>query len=254
MVLRKFTIDRVYCYALNSDAVDKLKSDPITSNIPIISAHTLTNTKSKDFFKNVQVYYRSRLPPIDSDHAYDIYRLGVTCNPKMIHEVVESGVQIVLGIKNRFYYDQNSWLPKGMTSMNLDVSNIDSNTTTLSPKVKDLLDIIEYDFPYFRLKIVCEKAGMRFSLMGCFPIRKLTGRDVKRDGACDICGNSGCYTQLIRSNLPRRQHWKLLCPLCIENYVERSILNKISGYITKVLALKQLPFSMQRFDPIERNI
>jgi len=167
-------VDKIYCYASNGNTITELKKDETFAKIPLLIEHILNSTESQDFFKRIQVYYQSLLDPIDSDHAYDIYHIGVSLNSRYIQKVVGAACQKVLGKKNfEFQEDQGLYLPKNVKSFSLDLSDIRSDCTKLSAKAQDFVDLLDFYYPFIRLKICSEIDYTRFSIMSCFPIESI---------------------------------------------------------------------------------
>jgi hypothetical protein len=89
--------------------------------------------------------------------------------------------------------------------------------------------------------------------MACFPVKSLKRKATDPVKGCDFCKLSQCYIKLVKCQISKALRWKLLCPLCIENYVERSILNKINAFVTESFIDKG-KYTVQRYDPLERDI
>jgi hypothetical protein len=53
--------------------------------------------------------------------------------------------------------------------------------------------------------------------------------------------------------MPLERRWKMLCPLCVENYIERSVLDKINEVIAPILSEKG-GLTVQKNNPVQRVI
>ncbi|MGO8805644.1 MAG: hypothetical protein ACLQO7_03425 [Candidatus Bathyarchaeia archaeon] len=250
-------INGIYCYACNSETLEKLKADQTFKDIPINVAFVLESNNSQDFFRKVQVYYQSLLHPIDSDHAYDIYQPGSTLGPKVIQKIVQLACREILGAPELYFDDDPTlFLPKNMSSMSLDISSFDSNKSTLSSKMKDFMDLLDFDYPFIKLKTQAEKGRTRFSIMSCFPLASLDITTLKNKKDCIVVGKAQCFSEIVTCNLSRETKDTVLCPLCVANYVERSLLNQISSYVISHIPPWKGIFGIipQKYDPIERQI
>jgi len=81
----------------------------------------------------------------------------------------------------------------------------------------------------------------------------LRKKNVNPKNGCQFCEKNQCYHTLIQGSVPKVLRWKSFCPLCIENYVERSILNGISAFIKASIEGKG-KLIVEKYDPFEREI
>jgi hypothetical protein len=254
--IKGYTVDKIYCYALNKGALDNFKTNGFINDIPIIAEHTL-EAGDRNFSKRVQVYYQSLVEPLDSDHAHDVYTVSTYLTQKEVQRIIEAAIKRTFGMNDLGFVDNPNnvilFLPKNVENLILElpIDKLDTNKTTLNPTAKDLLDQLRIDFPHFRLKIRHEESKTKFSIMACFPIGPLDSVVKKED--CDVCGTKQCYLNLVSSDLSLSDSVMLLCPLCMENYIERSILKQISAIAYYFLAMKA-EVSLVKHDPIERWI
>jgi hypothetical protein len=258
MAKRNRLVDKIYCYALNTKALNELNSNRLTSKIPIIVAHSLDDAEFRDFFKRIQVYYQSLVEPLDSDHAYDIYSISSYLTQNEVERIIEAAIRTVLGKEKIGFVDDpcNSilCLPNNMENLFFNIlDDIDSNHTSLSPAAKDLIDLAEFENRYFQLKIIHKEALTKFSIMSCFTVNSLerTKSLLEHENGCMACASSKCYLEIVTSDLPVTENQAKLCPLCIENFVERSILDRISEFARYFFAAKGF-VSVHKHDPIER--
>jgi hypothetical protein len=230
-----------------------LTSGPLR-DVTLVVRNRIESGDPNNFSRRLQAYYQSLLDPIDIDNAYDIYQVGATIAPSEIKELVEAACQQVLGNSLQFDNNDHTYLPENMQSMGLDVKGLGSiNDEPLRRKVNYLLSKIEFDYPHVTLKTLSEKGGSKFSVDCCFPITPLHRNSLKPEKGCNICQPNQCYIKLFQSDVQMKRLWKILCPLCIENYVERSVLNKINMVIEPELS-KKGNVTVQKNNPVYREI
>jgi hypothetical protein len=250
---QKCEVDKVYCYAVCEDTIAMLTSGPL-KKVPIVAGNKIKPGDPTFFSRKLQAYYQCLLDPIDIDNAYDIYQIGGKTTPNEIKEVVQLSCQKVLGSSAKFEFGDHHFLPANMESMHLDLEDLCSiSDASLKAKIDYLLTKIEFDYPHITLKTVSGKGGLRFSLDCCFPTTPLHRNSLKPEKGCNICQPTQCYIKLNKSKMPMKKRWKMLCPLCIENYVERSVLDKINEVIVPILSEKG-GLTVQKNNPIQRVI
>jgi hypothetical protein len=256
MKVRGCSVDKIYCYILNSEAVANLSANPLTANIPIVSAHKIQSHVGDplDYVEKLKILYVSLPDPMDIDHAYDIYRGDCSLTPHDFRSIIENSCKKTLNlVMASFRKDEKVILPNGIESfrMNIDdprLINIPSN-----PKIKNLANTIMFDYANLKLKTFFKKGDLQFLLIACFPVNNLRRKNVKPKNGCDICTKEQCYHALIFSRISKVLFWKTFCPLCVENYLERKILNEIQLSILTALNGNG-KLVVEKYDPFDREL
>jgi hypothetical protein len=252
-------ICNIYCYASNAETVKKLEHHEPFSDSNIVCAHKFDPNEATPFFRSVQAYYQSLLDPVDSDHAYNIYHGAANLNAETISKVIQFACQQIFG-NNSLSFEQDIeglYLPKNVKNMTADVGNIDPAKTRFNPQLNDFLTLLDFNFPFIRLKTLSEKKSTEFSIMASFPFEPIDVQALWLKRKCQVCNKSKCYANLVKSNLDMKSLRELLCPMCLTNYVERSILKKISNTVMSMLEPMGGAYRgicIEKHDPIEREI
>jgi hypothetical protein len=254
------TINRIYCYILNNEGLEKLRADPATEKIPIIYGHILKNGEaakiintSDDIFGKLKILYNSLPDPMDIDHCYDVYHGNSSLSFTDLKTRLEQCCQNAFGIADLTFSDDDFMIvPKGMHSMrmNLNPKSIGCpNPTTLM-----LLQTKKFDHANLKLKTYHQEGRLQFSLIGCFPLGELRRKDVNPNHGCPVCEEQKCYQYLTKfqKTVSKDLRWKSMCPLCIANYVERTLLNEVSKSFLASLDGKQM--IVEGHDPLERDL
>jgi hypothetical protein len=248
------TIDKIYCYVFNEEATKKLKANKSTKNVPIVSAHNLKLGDSTDIFGKLRILYISLPDPMDIDHSYDIYRGDFSLKPPELKNVLETCCREALGIEDlSFQDDEHLILPKRMQSMRMDIKNPRIINAGSNSRLRKMLDSIDFDYANLKLKAFYEDSRLQFSLIGCFPLRNLHKKETYPQDGCQFFEKNQCYINIIQCRISKVLRWKIICPLCIANYVERIILNQISARFIASLKDKG-PVIVEKHDPVERQI
>lgn len=255
-------IDKIYSYASKTDGLVRLKKEKTIAEVTIISAHELEQNKSESFLRRLQAYYQSWLEPMDIDHSYDTYRLPFHLTFDVFRSIIDSGCQNALGRSDiHFEPDKNLYLPSNMTSMSMDLGDIVAlKSIEFGDKLEPLASKVEFDFPQLRVKAQFDTSGTQFCLMGCFPPVNLSRWVLGSKRNCRIKKDTKCYHDIIKSRIPIERRWKLVCPLCIENFVARLILDQIEKDMTTLFPTTKTgdnkpgedAISVQKYNPIER--
>jgi hypothetical protein len=256
-------IDKIYSYASKIEGLAKLKKEEMIAGTPIISAHELEQNQSEIFLRRLQAYYQSWLEPVDIDHSYDIYRLPFNLTHDVFRSIIDSGCQNASGRSDiHFEPDENLYLPSNMTSMSMDLGDITVlKNIEFGNRLELLASKVEFDFPQLRAKAQFDTSGTQFCLMGCFPQVNLSPWVLGSQRNCSIRRDTKCYHDIIKSRIPIERRWKLVCPLCIENFVARLILDQIEKDMTTLFPTTKTgdnkpgegAISVQKYNPIERQ-
>lgn len=255
-------IDKVFSYASKIDGLARLKREEPTAQLTIVSAHELDQSNSEGFFRRLQAYYQSWLEPMDADHSYDAYRLPFPLNPENFLSIIDSGCQNALGRSDiHFCRDDDLYLPSNMMSMSMDLGDIAQiRNAEILTRIQPLLARIKFDFPQLRVKVQFDPSGTQFCIIGCFSPVELPSWVFGSKECCSFTKETRCYHDIIRSEIPVEDRWVLVCPLCVENYVARLILDQVEKHVTtlfpttetKDIKLGANAISVQKYNPIER--
>jgi hypothetical protein len=148
-----------------------------------------------------------------------------------------------------------------MTSMSMDLGDIPAlKNIEFGNKLEPLASKVEFDFLQLRVKARFDVSGTQFCLMGCFPPVNLSPWVLGSERNCSIKKDTKCYHEIITSRIPIGQRWKLVCPLCIENFVARLTLDQIEKDMTTLFPTtktgnnkpREDAISVQKYNPIER--
>jgi hypothetical protein len=252
-------VDKIYCYAADESGLLAIKK---STDVKVVVAHIINHKDSQKFFRRVQGYYQCLVDPLDGDHAHDVYTVGSYLTPRQVKRVFELNIQRIIGLKNLAFTDDPVnpclCLPiNGMENEILELGEIEINNTRLPPSTKDLLSLTPFIYPSFQLKMRFGEAATKFCIMPCFPIDELYDKPNEPPNdpleGCKVVDAKKCYHKLVKTNRDYKDLWPLLCPLCIENVVERSILNEIRTSAER--AFQRLgEVAIESHDPILRKL
>ena len=208
----------------------------------------------QDLIERLKILYISLPYPMDIDHAYDIYYGDCSLSPRDFKTLIEDCCKKALHLDRlSFEVDEKVILPNGVESMRMEIIQSNKITMNSNPKIEKLMNTIRFDYANLKLKTFFKKGGLQFSLIGCFPMNSLRRKNVHPKDGCTVCEESQCYHTVIKSSVPKVLRWKTLCPLCIENYVERSVLNEIStNLLASIEGTDKL--IVEKYDPFQREI
>jgi hypothetical protein len=254
---RGITVNKIYSYASNGQTVKNLSTDPDLKNTEIVSRHLLEPEDAKHFFRRVQGYYQSLLEPVNSDHAYNVYHSRFNLLPKTIKKVVEEVTQWAFGDKAlHFEKDEDAiYLPRSMTSQTIELETVNHENVNFGTNIQDFLTLVEFECKFIRLKTASTKINTDFSIVVGFSAHPIDFDNLRKENKCDLLAKSKCYANLVKSNMALSEIREILCPLCFNNYVERSILNRFSSHILSIIANGAWQtVTVEKHDPIERSL
>lgn len=253
----KYEVEKIYCYVVNSEAFQALNANKVTSGIPIESAHTLQMHLGDpiDLVEKLKLYYTSLPDPMDLEHAYDVYFGKCELTPAKLKSVIENCCKVALNTNSKFIADDKMVLPSNIESMRFDIPNPKGISIESNEKIKEIIANVKFDHANMKLKTFLKNGGLQFSLIGCFPVASLHKKSINPNDGCKVCDKSSCYHSMIdcQRSFSKVLRWKVFCPLCVQNYVERSILNCVRKLI-EIQTEGKAKFVIQPHDPIDRKI
>lgn len=257
----KVTIDGIYAYVANGIAVNRLKKYDLTKNIPLHIGQELKGRTLQTLFRRLEAYYQSHIEPLDSDHSHDVYQVSQSLTEDKLREITEKGCQDALGIDRlKFENDENLFVPQNLKSMSLDIIDLNRiENLALKSNLQQIMKF-KFEFPQIRLKANLGEYGTQFSIMGCFPPVDLTLAKIKKN-ECFVKTKTICYNDAFGGDLPLSKKKLILCSLCLENYVSRTILNKIAESLLPLLRIDEKSPEktsdaeiVQKYDPVFRSL
>jgi len=171
MAVTKHTIDKIYCYVLNTEAIKKLKANEFTANIPIITAHTIQAHAGdpQDFIEKLKILYTSMPDPMDIDHAYDIYYGDCSLTPAEFKNIIEDCCKKAMNLDGlSFKKDEKVILPKTVESMRMEIKHPHLISVNSNPKIQPLMKTIRFDYANLKLKTFLRKETCSFRLLAVF--------------------------------------------------------------------------------------
>ena len=231
---------KIFCYVANQQGIDYLVSKKVFTEDQIVAFHTIPNLEYRQFNNRLEMYYQSRIEPMDVDHVFKMCSFATKISSEQLFRLFKDTTKAVLGCSiNGFseakeIAEQNAdcnilFVPNTIKNYNFDCFDFSSCNFFCRTKMSKNFAIATVEYVQIRLKVELKETETTLCLMVLCPPdpASFSIDNVKRNQ----CMNAdGCQVQQIvydKSELSQDEIMVMVCPQCVEKQLSNAILASV---------------------------
>ena len=244
-------VKKIFCYLENEEGVQSLIDEGLVDRenvVGLFSSHSEEEYKRES--RQLQVFFRSRITPMDPDVCFNSYNVNTRLQPKEYESVLNPILENAFGQAIVIEETADRGLASNIKELQCSIgkcSRIDEVAGSL----------FQEDFDYetshvsMRSKINQKIVDSDFTLI----VKTENGCNVKKKEGPGQCLKAPQNCLLTRTEYEKEKEMtvkKLVCPACIDLLLSDSILNELDSILVKAFKEKGLECILKwRHRPIE---
>jgi HD superfamily phosphohydrolase YqeK len=242
-ILRKqcgCNVTKIFCYVANQQGINYLISKNIFTEDQIIAFHTIPNSEYRHFNNRLEMYYQSRIEPMDVDHVFKVCSFATKISNENLFRLFKNATKTVLGCsidgfsEAKEIDEQNVeynilFVPSTIKNYNFDCFDFSSCRLFCRAEMSKNFTSTAVEYVQIRLKAELKETETTLCLMVlCPPDPASFSIDTIKTSNC--MNTTGCPVQRSvydRSELSQDETMMIVCPQCIEKQLSDIILESV---------------------------
>lgn len=237
-------VKRLYCYVVNERGLDFLKSEEIFDTRNVFSIHTLPPSQYELFYKRLQIYYQSRVEPMDVDHEFDIFSVAEKIEGSDLYDKFKDCIRKSLKcdkgsfsrgkvmkarVKGKDDVNANFlFVPANIVNYNFECYEYNQCKDRFESKIQSTLKDLGLEYLQIRLKAELAETESTISLMAFCPPVNIDLNSLIVGGNCrPFIKKCRLDSGIFGEDVSREEVATIVCPQCLENSISREILQRL---------------------------
>ena len=224
LYLKDIEVKKIFCYLKNEEGVQNLVTEgPIDGEdvVGLFSSHSEEEYMKE--YNQLQVFFRSRIEPMDPDLCFDLYNVDEVLRPKKFKKILKPVLRDVFGQKIEIIESSDRGLALNIKELHCSIEN--------RPKIEEITrGLFQEDFDYEANCVSIRTKTNQKQVDSDFTIIAKTEADCnlkKTDAGKCLKAPENCCITRIRYKGKKSDVKKMICPVCVDSLISDSILSKL---------------------------
>jgi len=238
---KNIIVQRIFCYYANENGLKKLTTQKLLKEDQVKYIKKVTGEMYEDLSKNMNIYFQSRIVPMDMDHVYYKY----TVRPKFTKtEDLKTALNTAVSklFRDNLEFEHEDYVPKNIVTnfaLEIELPKSWKNLETCLGQVAahELKNYCDIGYIQFKVKM---KRNLNFTIMCYSQIEELNISELK--DSCPIKklnkDKYNCIREMIYKKNKDFSENEIICRFCmqcIENYTSQRVLINLEKLLRDIL-------------------
>jgi len=245
------TVNKIFCYVANQQGIDYLLNNKVFTRDQIIALHTIPNAEYKQFSNRLEMYYQSRIEPMDVEHVFKMHSFATKISSEELFRFFKDATKTGLDCDKGEYAEAEEitekdvahnilFVPETIKNYNFHCLDFSSCKACCKAKRSKLFADTKAEYVQIRLKAELKETESTLCLVVfCPPDPDSFPIDIIKTNKCK---NNNCQVQQVvydESGLSQDEITAMICSQCIENQLSEPILDSVMDELKRKIEEKR---------------